>query len=85
MEESRDGMAGPVLSCCRLAGEESTKKEVDRTRPEGSATSLGKQQQQGQSGPFTWPVWDTQGVLDGFSRVSKGRLIQDRGVGYRVP
>lgn len=33
MEESRDGAAGPVHSCCRLAGEESAKKEVASHEP----------------------------------------------------
>lgn len=28
MEESRDRVAGPFHSCCRLAGEESAKKEM---------------------------------------------------------
>lgn len=42
-------------SCGRLAGE-SAEKEAASASPEGGAPYLGKQQQQVQSGPFTWPV-----------------------------
>ena len=49
--------------------------------------AFGKQQQQMQNGPLTWPVRGTQGGLNGFSRMSEGEAHRSEvwGVGYRVP